>query len=92
MSTTDATLWGLALLLGFVALLAVVALLEEFHTQVRRIERAAEAVWDAGKRLAANTATTWMLVGTCNRLSLLAQETRRHTHLARRAWPPEEAG
>lgn len=73
--------WGLALGLGLVAAVAVTVLLEMFYRQVRRVERGAEQVWRAGKEVAANTATTWLLSGTSERLDLLAEEADRHVAL-----------
>jgi hypothetical protein len=75
--------WWLSLGLGFVAILVAVALLQAFLVQVLRIERDAEAVWEAGKRVARNTVTTWMLGKTTERLALLAEEAKRHEGLLR---------
>lgn len=60
-----------------VALVAVV-LLQLFYMQVRRIESGSEAIWEAGKQVARNTATTWMLHQTTVRLDALTEEALKH--------------
>lgn len=88
--------WFLALGLGLVVAVVAVALLETLLRQVRRVERAAEAVWEAGKQVAQNTATTWLLGETTARLDELTAEAGRHGQLLRgepvdRAAPAEAA-
>jgi hypothetical protein len=73
--------WVLALVLGLVVAVVAVVLLESLLRQVLRVERAAGLVWQAGKEVARNTATTWLLPQTSNRLDLLADEARRHAAL-----------
>lgn len=73
--------WFLALGLGLVVAVAAVALLEVFLRQVHRIERGAGLVWTAGKQVAGNTATTWMLGETSQRLGLLTDEAGLHAEL-----------
>lgn len=75
---SDHDWWWVALGLGLVVAVVAVVLLETFYRQVRRIERGAEAIWLTGKQVAANTATTWMLGETADRLDLLTDETLRH--------------
>lgn len=70
--------WWLALGLGLVAALVAVVLLETFLRQVHRIEAGAGLVWTAGKQVARNTATTWLLTETSQRLDLLIEEAGRH--------------
>ena len=74
-------LWWLSLGLGLVVAVAAVVLLELFHRQVRRIERGSEAIWEAGKQVARNTATTWMLHQTTVRLDALTDEALAHDAL-----------
>ena len=80
---TDTGLWWLALGLGLVVLLVAVALLQLFLREVQRIELHAREVWQAGKGVAANTATTWQLQQTAAHTDALAQEAERHAVLLR---------
>lgn len=70
--------WFLALALGLVVAVVVVVLLETFLRDVHRIERGAGLVWTAGKQVAGNTATTWLLGETSQRLTALTQEAGKH--------------
>lgn len=80
---SDITLWWIALGLGLVVSVIAVVLLETFLRQVHRIERGSEAIWEAGKQVAGNTATTWQLGETAVRLDLLTEEALRHDALFR---------
>ncbi len=62
------------------AVVAVV-LLEMLLRQVHRIERGAGLVWQAGKEVARNTATTWLLPETSKRLDMLTDEAMQHVAL-----------
>jgi hypothetical protein len=73
--------WAIALLLGLVVAVVAVVLLETFLREVHRIERGAGAVWQAGKEVARNTATTWLLPETSKRLDLLTEEAGEHIDL-----------
>ncbi len=73
--------WFVALLLGLVVAVVAVVLLETFLRQVHRIERGAGQVWSAGKQVARNTATTWLLPETSDRLGQLTDEAARHAAL-----------
>ncbi len=88
---SDNGYWFLALGLGLVAAAAAVVLLQLFLIQVWRIERGAEQVWQAGKEVARNTATTWMLNTTAERVSVLAQEAGKHEQLLQSIPPPTRA-
>ena len=77
------TLWGITLGLGRVVSLAAVVLLQLFLNQVHRVERGAHAIWETGKQVARNTATTWMLDDTSRRLDLLTEEALRHDEFLR---------
>lgn len=83
--------WFLALGLGLVVAVVAVVLLETFLRQVHRIERGAGLVWTAGKQVAGNTATTWMLGETSVRLGLLTEEAGLHAELLAPAGPPPPA-
>ncbi len=78
---SDEAYWALALALGLVAAVVAVVLLEVFLRQVHRIERGAGLVWQAGKEVARNTATTWLLPETAKRLDLLIDEAGQHAAL-----------
>lgn len=81
---SDTTLWWITLGVGLVVAVVVVVLLQTFYLQVRRIERGAEAIWHTGKQTAANTATTWMLGVTGDKLDALGAEVQRHAELLQR--------
>ena len=70
--------WWMTLGIGLVVAVIAVVLLQLFYRQVRRIEAGSEAIWQAGKEVARNTATTWMLHQTTVRLDGLSDEARRH--------------
>jgi hypothetical protein len=84
---SDEGYWILALVLGLVAAVVAVVLLEMFLREVHRIERGAEQVWQAGKEVARNTATTWLLPETSKRLDLLTEEAGKHVELLTPAAP-----
>lgn len=73
--------WSIALALGLVVAVVAVVLLEVFLRQVHRVERGAQAVWVAGKQVARNTATTWLLPETSKRLDALTGEAMQHVAL-----------
>lgn len=70
--------WAISLVLGLVVAVVAVVLLQLFLNQVRRIERGAEAIWESGKGVARNTATTWLLGTTSEKLDALTAEALRH--------------
>ena len=71
-------LWWMTLGLGLVVSLVAVVLLHTFLLQLRRIDRGSAAIWEAGKQVARNTATSWMLHQTTVRLDGLTEEALRH--------------
>lgn len=75
---TNTTYWVISLILGAVVLVAVTVLLHMLLSQLRIFEKRTEALWNMGKRVASNTATTWMLGETSHALSLLLDETNKH--------------
>lgn len=83
MSTNAA--WWLTLALGLVVAVVAVVLLEVFYRKVRAIEAGTLAIWHAGKEVARNTATTWMLSQTPERLDRLTEEALRHDALLNNA-------
>lgn len=78
---SDNAYWAIALILGLVVAVVAVVLLETFLRQVHRIERGAGLVWTAGKQVARNTATTWLLPETSDRLDQLTEEAMQHVAL-----------
>jgi len=80
--------WWMTLGLGLVVALVAVILLQLFYREVRRIETGSEAIWEMGKQVARNTATTWMLHQTTIRLDGLTAEALRHDALLDDAPPP----
>lgn len=74
-------LWWVTLGLGLIVAVAATALLQLFLNQVKRVERASDAVWEAAKPVARNTATTWMLAQTATHLDRLTEEALRHDDL-----------
>lgn len=86
---SDNAYWSLALVLGLVVAVVAVILLETFLRQVHRIEAGAGAVWVAGKQVARNTATTWLLPETIDRLDLLTDEAGKHVELLTPAPAPK---
>lgn len=55
------TLWTWSLLAGLVVILIVALLLLAIIFTARRIDRHAEEIWQAGKEIAGNTVSIWML-------------------------------
>ncbi len=89
---TDNAAWWLTLALGLVVAVVAVALLQIFLNKVRRVERGAEAIWNAATPVARNTATTWMLTQTTVRLDRLTEEALRHDALLTAAQAGGDAG
>lgn len=80
---SDQAYWWIALGLGLVVAVVAVVLLQLFLQQVHRIERDAGKVWQAGKEVAGNTASTWLLDETSSRLNEIIDEAGRHGQLLR---------
>ncbi len=70
--------WAISLGLGLVVAVVAVVLLQLFLNQVLRIERGSAAIWESGKQVARNTATTWLLGVTSTKLDALTDEALRH--------------
>lgn len=75
------TFWWITLGMGAVVITAVIVLLSLLISLVDDIDVNLKDVWDTATRLAANTATTWMLQQTAVRTEELGQEVRRHSEL-----------
>lgn len=78
------TAWWVSLAVGLVVAFVVWFLLEWLRRTVKEVDRAVDDVWTMGKRVAQNTATTYMLVGTKELGVELLEEVKRHGELAER--------
>lgn len=79
------TAWWITLGAGLVVAAVAVLLLHLLLRQVQRIERASAEAWMTGKRVAGNTATTWML-------DLMTKQVRRVNHDLTTARQPDRPG
>ena len=68
------TVWWVALFIGLVVELVALSLLEFLLGLVKTIDAAVLSVWEMGKRVAANTATTWMFNQTAQLVEDLGRE------------------
>ncbi|HSD23083.1 MAG TPA: hypothetical protein VLB79_02020 [Solirubrobacterales bacterium] len=78
------TAWWVSLAVGLIVALVVWFLLEWLRRTVNEVDRAVDDVWTMGKRVAQNTATTHMLLGTRELGVELLEEVKRHGELAER--------
>jgi uncharacterized protein HemY len=78
------TAWWASLAVGLVVALVVWFLLEWLRRTVKEVDRAVDDVWTMGKRVAQNTATSHMLLGTKELGVELLEEVKRHGELAER--------
>lgn len=78
MTQAEITFWWISLALGLIVAAAAVALLSWLVHLVREIDRGVQAVWEMGKQVAANTATTWMLGQTSEALKEIKEEALIH--------------
>jgi uncharacterized protein HemY len=76
--------WWASLAVGLIVALVVWFLLEWLRRTVNEVDRAVDDVWTMGKRVAQNTATTHMLLGTKELGVELLEEVKRHGELAER--------
>lgn len=70
--------WRASLAGGLVVAGAVWGLLEGVRRSAADVDEAVEALWTAGKRLAQNTQTAHLLVGTRERGTELLEELQHH--------------
>lgn len=75
---SDTELWWLTLGLGLVVALVAWILLHILYRAVIRIDENVRSAWETATRLAANTATTWMLATTPKKVNSLTEELERH--------------
>lgn len=62
------TIWTYSLIAGAVVILIVAALLIMLIAAANRVDKHASAIWGAGKSIAGNTVSIWML-GVTNRVA-----------------------
>lgn len=62
------TIWTYSLIAGAVVILIVAALLIMLITAARRVDKHAAEIWTAGKQIAGNTVSIWML-NTTNKVA-----------------------
>jgi len=62
------TLWTYSLIAGAVVVLIVAVLLIMLIAAANRVNKHASHIWDAGKQIAGNTVSIWML-GVTNRVA-----------------------
>ncbi|HKZ78792.1 MAG TPA: hypothetical protein VJ124_10850 [Pyrinomonadaceae bacterium] len=62
------TLWSYSLLAGAVVIVIVALLLIMLIAAARRVDKHAGLIWEAGKKIAGNTVSIWML-GTTNKVA-----------------------
>jgi hypothetical protein len=84
LSSSVEAAWWVSVAVGLVVALVVWLLLEWLRRTVNEVDRAVDDVWTMGKRVAQNTATTHMLLGTKELGVELLDEVKRHGELAER--------
>lgn len=77
----EKALWYVALGLGLVVVLVVIALVTLLSKLVRDIEVGVDSLWTVTKRLAQNTTGLYQLAGTGSILRALREELIRHDKL-----------
>ena len=75
---SNETLWWITLAIGLVVALVVWGLLHLLYRNVKAIDEGLFAVWAAGKRVARNTATSWMLGQTARIAGEIKEEALKH--------------
>jgi len=77
----EKVLWQIALGMGLVVIIVVIALLTLLHRLVREIDNSVYSLWTVTKRLAQNTTGLYQLAGTGSVLRALREELIRHDKL-----------
>lgn len=75
---SDTELWWLTLGLGLVVAVVAWILLHILYLSVKRIDENVRSAWETATRLAANTATTWLLAATPKTAEALGEELEAH--------------
>jgi hypothetical protein len=81
LSQTNLNFWWVCLGLGVVLIIAVIVLLSLLRAFVADIDDRVLDAWETAERLAANTATTWMLDQVATLTNDLRVEVERHAEL-----------
>jgi hypothetical protein len=81
LSQQNLNFWWICLGLGVVLILAVIVLLSLLRAFVADIDDRVLDAWETAERLAANTATTWMLDQVATSTNDLRVEVERHAEL-----------
>lgn len=81
LATEETTLWWVALGIGLVVILVVIALLTFLRRLVEDIDVGVAELWAMATRVAANTATVWQLNVTARHLSQIEEEALLHDDL-----------
>lgn len=81
LTTDERVIWYVALAIGVVVIIAVIALLSLLMALVGDIDVGVQNVWRSAKRLAGNTATTWQVGGLAAVLKDVRAEVVRHDQL-----------
>lgn len=90
LETETQTWWWATLGLGLIVAIVVVILLQALLIAVRHIEDNVKVLWQTATTLARNTATSWLLDDTADKLEDLKAEAVRHDALLSNALQPGE--
>jgi UDP-N-acetyl-D-mannosaminuronic acid transferase (WecB/TagA/CpsF family) len=77
----EKVLWGVALGIGLVVIVVVIALLTFLSQLVRDIDAGVDSLWTVTSRMAQNTTGLYQLAGTGSVLRALREELIRHDKL-----------
>ncbi len=77
----EKVLWGVALGIGLVVIVVVIALLTFLSQLVRDIDAGVDSLWTVTSRMAQNTTGLYQLAGTRSVLRALREELIRHDKL-----------
>ncbi len=80
-TSTDKVFWMIALGIGLVVIVVVIALLTLLRSLVREIDEGVAFLWTVTKRLAINTTGMYQLAGTGSVLRALREECLRQDEL-----------
>lgn len=81
LASGEITMWWIAIGIAAVVLIVVIALLQLLLRFVGDIDTNVSDLWETAERVAANTATTWMLGATAQGLEELRNEAQEHDRL-----------
>ncbi|CAN5690013.1 hypothetical protein BH24ACT26_BH24ACT26_02660 [soil metagenome] len=82
------TLWWITLGVGLVVAVVVVVLLQVLLNSVKEVERNVMTLWQTATTVARNTATTWLLGDTAEKLEDIKGEALKHDELLNRVTGP----